>query len=117
MSSTQEASSIQGACNCGAIAVTVPKDQWPKSSMVCHCLNCRASGGSLYVWVFSFGTAIFLGLNRIVLVIVLGWFYVGFGLEVEVRVAKLWKRMRVVFLLGLCFGVRDHCSCTFLCCQ
>jgi len=40
---------IQGACNCGRITVLLPRSSLPKASSLCHCLNCRASSGSLSV--------------------------------------------------------------------
>ncbi|KAE9379161.1 hypothetical protein N431DRAFT_397262 [Stipitochalara longipes BDJ] len=39
---------IQGACNCGRITVSLPRSSLPTASSLCHCLNCRASGGSLF---------------------------------------------------------------------
>lgn len=40
---------IKGACNCGRINVSVPRSSFPTFSSLCHCLNCRASSGSLSV--------------------------------------------------------------------
>lgn len=45
------ANDIHGACNCGAIMVYVARTAWPEACSLCHCLNCRASSGSLYVLV------------------------------------------------------------------
>ncbi|GAA5938252.1 hypothetical protein JCM3775_002928 [Rhodotorula graminis] len=36
-----------GKCNCGAISVTL-KNGLPESSILCHCMSCRASSGSLF---------------------------------------------------------------------
>ncbi len=41
---------IHGACNCGRITVSLPRSAFPTASSLCHCLNCRASGGSLSVY-------------------------------------------------------------------
>ncbi|WWC90294.1 uncharacterized protein L201_005227 [Kwoniella dendrophila CBS 6074] len=35
---------ITGSCNCEFIKITIPK---PESLVLCHCINCRKSGGSL----------------------------------------------------------------------
>ena len=40
---------VKGHCNCGAITVSIAKDAFPSYCGLCHCLNCRASSGSLYV--------------------------------------------------------------------
>lgn len=42
----------KGSCNCGAITLTVPSDAFPSHSIICHCIGCRASGGSLWVTCF-----------------------------------------------------------------
>ncbi|PMD24105.1 hypothetical protein NA56DRAFT_643385, partial [Hyaloscypha hepaticicola] len=39
---------IKGACNCGRITVSLPRSSLPSASTLCHCLNCRASSGSLF---------------------------------------------------------------------
>jgi hypothetical protein len=39
---------INGACNCGAIKISIPKSSLPTYCGLCHCLNCRASSGSLF---------------------------------------------------------------------
>ncbi|KAF8864202.1 hypothetical protein BDZ45DRAFT_797701 [Acephala macrosclerotiorum] len=39
---------ITGACNCGRITVKLPESSFPESVSLCHCLNCRASGGTLF---------------------------------------------------------------------
>lgn len=41
---------IKGECNCGKITVSIPKPNWPSACSLCHCLNCRASSGSLSVF-------------------------------------------------------------------
>ncbi|KAH9204046.1 hypothetical protein DL95DRAFT_529410 [Leptodontidium sp. 2 PMI_412] len=42
-------SAIKGACNCGAITVEIAAADFPTVSGFCHCLDCRASSGSLFV--------------------------------------------------------------------
>ncbi|CZR54368.1 uncharacterized protein PAC_04252 [Phialocephala subalpina] len=39
---------VSGACNCGKITVKLSESSFPSSVSLCHCLNCRASGGSLF---------------------------------------------------------------------
>ncbi|RDW66943.1 hypothetical protein BP5796_09692 [Coleophoma crateriformis] len=39
--------SVKGACNCGAVQISIPEADFPKESLLCHCLNCKASSGSL----------------------------------------------------------------------
>ncbi|KAF2113988.1 Mss4-like protein [Lophiotrema nucula] len=39
---------IRGSCNCGNVAVSMTKNVFPSSCSLCHCLNCRASSGSLF---------------------------------------------------------------------
>ncbi|WWC67401.1 uncharacterized protein I206_101309 [Kwoniella pini CBS 10737] len=41
---------ITGSCNCGSITVTIPK---PEGVVLCHCINCRKSSGSLTSGNFS----------------------------------------------------------------
>ncbi|KAH8821319.1 Mss4-like protein [Xylogone sp. PMI_703] len=43
-----EAKYIYGTCNCGKIKISIPKDSFPTSSMLCHCMNCRVAGGTLF---------------------------------------------------------------------
>ncbi|KFZ09547.1 hypothetical protein V502_08674 [Pseudogymnoascus sp. VKM F-4520 (FW-2644)] len=45
---TSTADKIQGACNCGAISIQIEASSFPKIAGICHCLNCQASGGSLF---------------------------------------------------------------------
>jgi hypothetical protein len=40
---------IYGACNCGRITISLPRTSLSNFSSLCHCLNCRASSGSLSV--------------------------------------------------------------------
>ncbi|TNY23603.1 Mss4-like protein [Rhodotorula diobovata] len=35
-----------GQCNCGSVKVDIP--DMPDSSVLCHCLSCRASGGTAF---------------------------------------------------------------------
>ncbi|GAA5914877.1 hypothetical protein JCM8208_003036 [Rhodotorula glutinis] len=37
----------QGKCNCGSVRVEL-KNGLPDSSVLCHCMSCRASSGSLF---------------------------------------------------------------------
>ncbi|RDW62087.1 hypothetical protein BP6252_11520 [Coleophoma cylindrospora] len=39
--------SVNGACNCGAVQISIPEADFPKESLLCHCLNCKASGSAL----------------------------------------------------------------------
>jgi len=39
---------LQGACNCGAIKVTIPDDVQPA---FCRCMNCRKQSGALGTYV------------------------------------------------------------------
>ncbi|KFX94378.1 hypothetical protein V490_04377 [Pseudogymnoascus sp. VKM F-3557] len=39
---------VRGICNCGAITVEIEASSFPKQAGLCHCLNCQASGGSLF---------------------------------------------------------------------
>ncbi|KAH7311004.1 Mss4-like protein [Rhexocercosporidium sp. MPI-PUGE-AT-0058] len=39
---------IKGLCNCGKAGVEFPKAKFPAYSVLCHCLNCRASSGGMY---------------------------------------------------------------------
>ncbi|PQM43842.1 hypothetical protein VE01_10738 [Pseudogymnoascus verrucosus] len=39
---------LQGHCNCGGIVVTVRQPKLPVNVSLCHCLDCRASGGTLF---------------------------------------------------------------------
>lgn len=40
---------LRGSCNCGAITITMDLDDAPLKTSLCHCLDCRTSGSSLYV--------------------------------------------------------------------
>lgn len=44
---------VYGTCNCGAIKISLPKSSFPSYCGLCHCANCRASSGSLYVFPSS----------------------------------------------------------------
>ncbi|KAE8160197.1 Mss4-like protein, partial [Aspergillus tamarii] len=39
---------VHGACNCGAVTITISQSSFPKSSLACHCRNCKSSSGSLF---------------------------------------------------------------------
>ena len=41
---------VHGACSCGQITVSIPQSAFPKFSALCHCLNCKAASGSLFVY-------------------------------------------------------------------
>ncbi|KAM0755313.1 hypothetical protein T439DRAFT_351111 [Meredithblackwellia eburnea MCA 4105] len=40
--------SLLGSCNCESIQVSVAATDFPASSVLCHCTNCRKAGGSTY---------------------------------------------------------------------
>ena len=42
---------MEGECNCGAVKITIQQLDQPVKVSLCHCLDCRASGGTLYVRV------------------------------------------------------------------
>lgn len=44
-----ETTQVIGHCNCGGISVTLKHSEVPVPVSLCHCLDCRASGGTLYV--------------------------------------------------------------------
>ncbi|KZP31103.1 hypothetical protein FIBSPDRAFT_926153 [Athelia psychrophila] len=41
-------STVNGSCNCGAITLAIPSDAFPSHSIICRCISCRTSGGSLF---------------------------------------------------------------------
>jgi len=41
---------VKGSWNCGSITVSIKPGSFPTTCTVCHCLNCRASGGTLFVY-------------------------------------------------------------------
>ncbi|OBT84016.1 hypothetical protein VE02_07089 [Pseudogymnoascus sp. 03VT05] len=45
---TSTTDNIEGACNCAAIKISIPRCSFPQTAGLCHCLNCQASCGSLF---------------------------------------------------------------------
>lgn len=58
----EEIKFLAGRCNCNAIRISVPASSFPTYCALCHCLNCRASSGSLFVHLlFNFGFGFIMG--------------------------------------------------------
>lgn len=57
MSHESSAPSLEGACHCGAVRLTLPA--MPKEVLTCNCSLCRRTGG---IWAFyDFGTVTIQG--------------------------------------------------------
>ena len=46
----ESADIVHGACLCGQITLSVPRNALPKFTGICHCLDCKTASGTLYVY-------------------------------------------------------------------